>query len=237
MYSWLGAVQVWLFQPSPAGRRSTHSPRHYCAKLLCWHAWACSMSTTMFIVPANAPGVTILRNVGIPDDPEATHAYLRFDKVRVPSRDLLGAPGEAFVVAQMRLGGGRVHHAMRAIGQAQRAPDALCERVLSRTTHGSLLAEKQMVQEKIADSWIELEQFRLLVMRTAWRIDKYQDYLRVHKDIAVAKAVMPKVLHDIAARALHVHGSMGVSEEMPFAGYILRSFQMGLADGPTEVHK
>lgn len=193
--------------------------------------------TTMFIVPANAPGVTIVRNVGIPDDPEATHAYLRFDKVRVSSNDLLGEPGEAFVVAQVRLGGGRVHHAMRVIGQAQRALDALCERALSRATQGGLLAEKQMVQEKIADSWIELEQFRLLVMRTAWRIDKYQDYLRVRKDIAAVKAAMPKVLHDIAARALHVHGSIGVSDEMPFAGYILRSFQMGLADGPTEVHK
>src|SRR5690606_21605620 len=190
-----------------------------------------------FIVPANAPGVNIVRNVGIADDPEATHAYLRFDKVRVSSSDLLGEPGEAFVVAQVRLGGGRVHHAMRVIGQAQRALDALCERALSRTTQGGLLAEKQMVQEKIADSWIELEQFRLLVMRTAWRIDKYQDYLRVRKDIAAVKAAMPKVLHDIAARALHVHGSIGVSEEMPFAGYILRSFQMGLADGPTEVHK
>jgi acyl-CoA dehydrogenase len=193
--------------------------------------------TSMFIVPAGTPGLEIVRNVGVADDPAATHAYLRFERVRVSSRDMLGKPGEAFTVAQVRLGGGRVHHAMRVIGQAQRALDALCERALSRSTQGSLLADKQMVQEKIADSWIELEQFRLLVMRTAWRIDKYQDYMRVRKDIAAVKAAMPKVLHDIAARALHVHGSIGISEEMPFAGYILRSFQMGLADGPTEVHK
>lgn len=192
---------------------------------------------SMFIVAADAPGVKIIRNVGIADDPAATHAYLSFDKVRVPASDMLGKPGQAFVVAQVRLGGGRVHHAMRVIGQAQKAFDALCERSLSRSTQGSRLADKQMVQEKIADSWIELEQFRLLVMRTAWRIDKYQDYQRVRKDIAAVKAAMPRVLHDIAARALHVHGSLGVSEEMPFTGYIVRSFQMGLADGPTEVHK
>src|SRR5207253_10969011 len=119
----------------------------------------------------------------------------------------------------------------------QKALDALCQRALSRQTQGSLLADKQMVQEKIADSWLELEQFRLLVMRTAWRFDKYQDYQRVRKDIAAVKAAMPKLLHDIAARALHVHGSIGVSDEMPFAGMISRAFQMGLADGPTEVHK
>jgi acyl-CoA dehydrogenase len=156
---------------------------------------------SMFIVPAGTPGLSILRNVGMADEPEATHAYLAFDQVRVPADHMLGAPGEAFVVAQVRLGGGRVHHAMRTIGLAQKALDALCERVLSRHTQGSVLADKQMVQEKIADSWLELEQFRLLVMRTAWRIDRYQDYQKVRKDIAAVKAAMPKVLHDIAARA------------------------------------
>ncbi|CAG9165920.1 acyl-CoA dehydrogenase family protein [Cupriavidus pinatubonensis] len=192
---------------------------------------------SMFIVPAGTPGLRILRNVGMADEPAATHAYLEFDQVRLRPDQMLGAPGEAFVVAQVRLGGGRVHHAMRTIGLAQKALDALCERALSRHTQGSLLADKQMVQEKIADSWLELEQFRLLVMRTAWRIDKYQDYQKVRKDIAAVKAAMPRLLHDIAARALHVHGSIGASTEMPFAGMISRAFQMGLADGPTEVHK
>ncbi|ABE36515.1 hypothetical protein DR64_7829 [Paraburkholderia xenovorans LB400] len=192
---------------------------------------------SMFIVPANTPGLSIIRNVGMADEPEATHAYLAFDDVRVADEQMLGAPGDAFVVAQVRLGGGRVHHAMRTIGLAQKALDALCERALSRHTQGGALADKQMVQEKIADSWLELEQFRLLVMRTAWRIDRYQDYQKVRKDIAAVKAAMPRVLHDIAARALHVHGSIGASSEMPFAGMISRAFQMGLADGPTEVHK
>jgi acyl-CoA dehydrogenase len=192
---------------------------------------------SMFIVPAGTKGLNILRNIGCGDEPDATHAYLEFDKVRVGADGVLGAAGEAFAVAQVRLGGGRVHHAMRVIGQARMALDALCERALSRSTQGSRLADKQMVQEKIADSWTELEMFRLLVMRTAWRIDKLQDYRKVRKDIAAVKAAMPRVLHDIAARALHVHGSIGVSNEMPFAGLVNRSFQMGLADGPTEVHK
>lgn len=192
---------------------------------------------SMFIVPAGTEGLSIIRNVGVADNPAATHAYLEFNQVRVPQDHLLGEPGKAFEVAQVRLGGGRVHHAMRVIGQAQKAFDALVERSLSRNTQGSVLADKQMIQEKIADSWLQLEQFRLLVLRTAWRIDKYQDYRRVRKDIAAVKAAMPQVLHDIVARALHVHGSLGVSEEMPFTGLIARSFEMGLADGPTEVHK
>ena len=89
----------------------------------------------------------------------------------------------------------------------------------------------------IADSWIQLEQFRLLVLRTAWRIDEYDDYQRVRGDISAVKAAMPKVLHDVAARALQIHGSLGVSHEMPFGSMVLESFHMGLADGATEVHQ
>ena len=94
-----------------------------------------------------------------------------------------------------------------------------------------------MVQEKIADSWTDIEMFRLLVLQTAWKIDKYKDYKRVRKDIAAVKATMPRVLHDVSARALQLHGSLGLSNEMPFSRYLLESFHMGLADGPTEVHK
>jgi acyl-CoA dehydrogenase len=113
----------------------------------------------------------------------------------------------------------------------------MCQRVLSRSTKGEILAEKQMVQENIADSWIELEQFRLLVLRTAWLIDKHQDYSKVRKDIAAVKAAMPKLLHDIAGRALHLHGSLGLSDEMPFMNWVTESYFLALADGPTEVHK
>jgi acyl-CoA dehydrogenase len=113
----------------------------------------------------------------------------------------------------------------------------MLRRAVSRTSKGSLLSQKQMVQERIADSWIQLEQFRLLVMRTAWLIDKHQDYRKVRKDIAAVKAAMPKVLHDIAGNALQLHGSLGLSDEMPFMHWVSESYFLGLADGPTEVHK
>jgi len=194
---------------------------------------------SMFVVPADTPGVDIVRNVPVygHGDDSGTHSYIRYEDVRIPRDHLLGDRGQGFVVAQTRLGGGRIHHAMRTIGLVQRAFDMMCERALSRTTKGELLARKQLVQAMIADSWIEIEQFRLLVLRTAWRIDRYQDYQRVRADISAVKAAMPKVLHDVAARALQVHGSLGVSNEMPFAAMVLESFHMGLADGATEVHK
>jgi acyl-CoA dehydrogenase len=192
---------------------------------------------SMIIVPTDTPGVNIIRNVGIGGEEDGSHAYIRYENVRVPADNILGERGEAFAVAQTRLGGGRIHHAMRTIGQVKKSFDMMCERVLSRETQGELLAKKQMVQEKIADSWMDIEQFRLLVLHTAWKIDKYQDYLMVRKDIAAVKATMPRVFHDVAANALQIHGSLGVSSEMPFSRQVIESFHMGLADGPTEVHK
>jgi acyl-CoA dehydrogenase len=126
---------------------------------------------------------------------------------------------------------------MRTIGLARRALDMMCERALSRTTQGGKLAEKQFVQGYIADSYAQLVQFRLFVLYTAWSIDKHNDYRKVRKDIATVKVVMPGVLHDIAMRALQVHGALGVSNEMPFHRMILGASVLGLADGPTEVHK
>jgi acyl-CoA dehydrogenase len=167
----------------------------------------------------------------------ATHSYVRYTDVRIPKDNMLGGRGDGFVVAQTRLGGGRIHHAMRTIGLVKRAFDMMCERALSRHTKGELLARKQLVQEMVADSWIQIEQFRLLVLRTAWKIDKWNDYQRVRADISAVKVEMPKVLHDVASRALQIHGSLGVSDEMPFSAMVLESFHMGLADGATEVHK
>ena len=157
--------------------------------------------------------------------------------MRVPEEALLGGEGQAFVIAQTRLGGGRIHHAMRTIGMAQKAIDMMCERALSRETAGSKLADKQFVQGYIADSYAQLIQFRLFVLYTAWEIDKYNDYKRVRKDIATAKVVMPTVLHDIAWRAMQIHGALGTTNEMPFMGMVHGAAVMGLADGPTEVHK
>jgi acyl-CoA dehydrogenase len=194
---------------------------------------------SMFVVPRDTPGVEILRNVGIYGHHEdrGTHSYVRYTDVRIPADHLLGGRGEGFNVAQTRLGGGRIHHAMRTVGLVKSALDQMCERALSRTTQGETLARKQLVQAMIADSWIQLEQFRLLVLRTAWRIDKWNDYQRVRADISAVKAAMPQVLHDIASRALQIHGSLGVTHEMPFAEMVLESYHMGLADGATEVHK
>ena len=194
---------------------------------------------SMIVVPTDTPGVEIIRNVGVGDEPpgHGTHAYVRYTDVRVPKQNLLGPRGQGFAVAQTRLGGGRVHHAMRTVGQIKRAFDMMCKRALSRTTKGEMLADKQMVQEKIADSWIEMEAFRLLVLRTAWRIDQFNDYVKVRKDIAAIKAMMPKVYHDVVSRCIQIHGALGVSNELPLSGMLLSSYVMGIADGPTEVHK
>jgi acyl-CoA dehydrogenase len=194
---------------------------------------------SMFLVPTDTPGVDIVRNVGLAGEPadEGSHALIHYDEVRVPAEALLGGEGQAFAIAQTRLGGGRIHHAMRTIGLAQKALDMLCERALSRETQGSLLADKQFVQGYIADSYAQLLQFRLLVLYTAWSIDRHNDYRKVRKDIATVKVVMPTVLHDIALRALQVHGALGVSNEMPFHRMVLGASVLGLADGPTEVHK
>jgi acyl-CoA dehydrogenase len=194
---------------------------------------------SMFIVPADTPGVEIIRNVPLygHGPSGATHSYIKYDGVRIPADHLLGERGGGFVVAQTRLGGGRIHHAMRTVGLVKNAFAMMCERALSRTTKGEPLANKQLIQELIADSWIEIEQFRLLVLRTAWRIDKYNDYLKVRADISAVKAAMPTVLRNVAGRALQIHGSLGVSDEMPFGSMVMESYHMGLADGATEVHK
>jgi acyl-CoA dehydrogenase len=194
---------------------------------------------SMFLVPADTPGIEIVRDVGLGGEPlgEGSHALINYTDVRVPGDALLGGENQAFAIAQTRLGGGRIHHAMRTIGLAGKALDMMCERALSRRTQGSLLAGHQFVQGYIADSYAQLTQFRLFVLYTAWTIDKYHDYRKARKDIAAVKVLMPGVLHDIAQRALQVHGALGVSNEMPLHTMMLGASILGLADGPTEVHK
>jgi acyl-CoA dehydrogenase len=194
---------------------------------------------SMFLVPSDTPGVNIVRNVGLGSEPlgEGSHSLIHYEDVRVPEDALLGGEGQAFAIAQTRLGGGRIHHAMRTIAQVRKAFAMMCERALSRQTRTGPLASLGVVQEQIADSWIEIEQFRLLVLRTAWLIDQYKDYKRVRKDIAAVKVAMPKVYHDVVQRAMHLHGALGVSDEMPFYGMLMAAEVMAIADGPTEVHK
>lgn len=195
---------------------------------------------SMFIVPAETPGIEIKRNVATmaerPELDEGTHAYIRYNRVRVPLDAMLGGRGEGFAVAQARLGGGRIHHAMRTVGKCARALDMMCERALSRRTQGTLLADKQAVQQFIADSVIELQQFRLLVLHTAWLIDTGQrQSARTH--IAMCKVAMAKVYHDIIQRAVHLHGSLGTTHELPLAQWWMHVPSLALADGPTEVHR
>jgi acyl-CoA dehydrogenase len=197
-----------------------------------------SRRMSMFIVPRETPGIEIVRDVTAGFEKSGGHhAYIRYHDVRIPADHLLGQVGQGFAVAQVRLGGGRIHHAMRTVGKVKQTFDMMCQRAQSRTTQGELLSQKQMVQGMIADSWLDIEQFRLLVLRTAWKIDRSQDYKAVMGDISAVKALMPRVFHDVYARAIQIHGSIGVTNEMPFAAGLMESFHMGLADGPTEVHK
>jgi len=197
---------------------------------------------SMFIVPRETPGLKFIRNVPFMTESaeldQATEGYLHYDDVRVPLDHMLGQQGGGFAVAQARLGGGRVHHAMRTVGQCQRALDMICERALSRRTQGTLLADKQSVQHMIAASRIELEQFRLLVLNTAWVIDNANgDPSAARAHIAMVKVAMARVYHDIVQRALHIHGSLGTTLEMPLAHMWMNVPGLALADGPTEVHK
>jgi acyl-CoA dehydrogenase len=194
---------------------------------------------SMFLLPKNTPGVNIVRNSGVHGEPpnNESHAYIRYENVRLPADALLGEEGKGFAVAQARLGGGRVHHAMRTVGECTMALEMMVERAVSRQTKGSRLGDKQFIQGYLADSWIELQQFRLQVLHTAWLIDQGHDYKSNRASIAGIKVAAAKVFHDIAQRAVQMHGSMGVSDEMPLANLLIRAAMIGIMDGPTEVHK
>jgi len=196
---------------------------------------------SMFVVPTNTPGVEFVRHVGVSGwvegDGGGDHSYIRYTNVRIPKDYILGGRGEGFVVAQTRLSGGRVHHAMRSVGHMQAAFAMMSERVQSRFTQGEVLAKKQLVQDMIAEAWMTIEQLRLFVLQTAWKIDKYNDYKMVRKDIAASKILASRALVDVATKALQIHGSLGISDEMPFVSMIVNGLHVGIADGPSEIHK
>lgn len=192
---------------------------------------------SMFIVPVDTPGIEILHEYQYFSQPEPDHAHMRWTNVRVPADHLLGTRGGAFAVAQVRLGGGRLHHAMRALAEATKCLEMTCERVVSRQTKGQVLWKQQMVQEKIADAWIQLRQFRLFVLETAWLADQGKDWKALRQHVSAVKVLMPKVLHDVSATAVHLHGALGLTTEVPFTEHLMNSLMIGMADGPTEVHK
>jgi acyl-CoA dehydrogenase len=195
---------------------------------------------SMLIVPTDSPGITMrpLRNMHDVDlnDPLYVHDEVTYSDVRVPAENLLGAEGQAFVLAQKRLGPGRIHHSMRWIGQCRRAFDMMCERAVSITVHGGRLADKQMVQQWVADSAAAIESARLLTLYAAWKIDTAgSSGARV--EIAMIKYHGARVLHDVLDRALQVYGSLGYSADMPLEAMYRWARAARLYDGPDEVHK
>jgi acyl-CoA dehydrogenase len=192
----------------------------------------------MFLVPAETQGVNIIRNSGLmgEDADEGAHAYIHYDNVRLPADAILGEVGGAFNVAQVRLGGGRIHHAMRTLGAATKAFEMMKERAVSRFTQGTSLAAKQSTLAAIADSYVELLQFRLLVLHAAWTIDQ-GDREGAKIGIGAVKIMSPRILKDIVGRAIQIHGSLGVSNELPLGAYWVKAAAQGLVDGPTEVHQ
>ena len=194
---------------------------------------------TMFIVPTDAPGFQIVRNIGLWTDGPGSggHPWLRFNDVRVPDSARLGPVGEGFKVAQSRLGGGRLHHAQRTIGVVKQMIDMMAERALSRSSYGQLLSEKQAVQEAISRSYIEYMQFRLLVLYTAWMFDQHLEHGREgRKMIAAVKAAMAKLAQDVTIRTVHLHGAIGLSNVMRFGQRMATALHEGVADGVTELH-
>jgi acyl-CoA dehydrogenase len=183
----------------------------------------------MFVVPRKTPGVEIMPY-------PSTHNHIRYDEVRVPLDHLLGPEDGAKVLAQRRLGGGRIHHAMRTIASCKKALDMMCERALSRESHGKIIGEHQMVQEKIADSYAEINMLRLFVLWTAWKIDNSSTH-ETRTDIAAVKFSMAKVLHEVSFRALHIFGSLGTTNLTPLQAMYAGAPTMGIADGVDEVHK
>jgi acyl-CoA dehydrogenase len=193
---------------------------------------------SMFLVPADAPGIEVIRDIGAMWEPvgEGIHPHVRYRRVRVDRDALLGPPGAGFEVAQRRLGGGRIHHAMRTVGLLNRAFEMMCERVLSRETRGQPLAAMQLVQADIARTFVQIEQFRLLVLYTAWLVDR-SSTAEARTHIAACKVEAARVLPDVIGRAMHLHGALGMSNLLPLGQMWAMAAMMGVMDGPSEVHE
>ena len=197
---------------------------------------------SILVVPTGTPGMEIVRDIGTMAHPDVefgqigNHAELVFQGCRVPADHLIGAPGDGFVLAQQRLGGGRIHHAMRWLGQAQRSLDIMCERAVSRRSHGKLLAGHQMVQDYIALSHTEIQAARLLTFQTAWKMDKH-GASAVRADLGMVKAHVSKVVLTVLDRTIQVCGALGYSSDLPVEEWY-RSTRFGpIGDGPDELHK
>jgi acyl-CoA dehydrogenase len=192
---------------------------------------------SMMVVPIDAPGVNVLR--GLPvfgyQDREG-HAEIDFKDVRVPAKDVLKGEGEGFAIAQARLGPGRIHHCMRAIGMAERALELLCRRSLSRVTFGKPVAANANIGDWIADAHIDIEMIRLLTLKAAYLMDTVGNK-EAQTEIAAIKVAAPNIALKIVDRAIQVHGAGGVTDDFPLAMAWAHLRTLRLADGPDEVHK
>jgi len=192
---------------------------------------------SMMVVPIDAPGVTVLR--GLPvfgyQDREG-HAEIDFTDVRVPAKDVLKGEGEGFAISQARLGPGRIHHCMRAIGMAERALELMCKRAQSRVTFGKPVADNANIQDWIAEARIDIEMIRLLTLKAAHMMDTVGNK-EAQTEIAAIKVAAPNIALKIVDRAIQVHGGAGVTDDFPLAMAYAHLRTLRLADGPDEVHK
>jgi acyl-CoA dehydrogenase len=192
---------------------------------------------SMILVPTDAPGFNLIRPISVMGhDGGPGHCEIRYEDCRVPQGNLLGERGAGFKVAQDRLGPGRIHHCMRAIGAAERALEMMCKRANERVAFGGPLAEKQFVQDFIAKSRIEIDSARWLVLNAAWQMDTYGKR-EARQAISLTKVSAANMVMDVLDRAIQVHGSLGMTDDTPLSGLWRNLRMLRLADGPDEVHK
>jgi acyl-CoA dehydrogenase len=192
---------------------------------------------SMICVPIDAPGFNLVRPISVMGhDKGPGHCEIRYEGCRVPAANLLGERGAGFAIAQDRLGPGRIHHCMRAIGTAERAHEMMCRRANERVAFGGPLGDKQFVQEAIASSRMEIDQARLLTLYAAWKMDT-EGKRAARQAISAIKIVAANMVMDVLDRAIQIHGSLGMTDDTPLASLWRFSRALRLADGPDEVHK